>query len=369
MRVIALTACGAVLWAAVVSGQAQPPDPEALVKQGRAFFSRGQHDEAERLYRQALAASPRSFEAARALGILLNIRGQYPEARTHLERAVKVAPSITVRHQAMATLALSYAFEGKLDAVVREFEALRRQQQEDADASGAAASARSLGRILLEAGDIANGRKWYEIGYQEWKPLPAQPESERLLWELRWRHMQARISAREGKIDDAKRLVSEFETLMKKRGKLAEDNAIYRWVAGYVAFYAREYDVAIDHLTHGDTDDPFILDLIGKAYEAKGDLTNARQYYRRVMESNVYNLQSAIARPHARAKLTGQPSAEPALDAARIPASSSTSASKAAPAAKNVMMNSTANRLEPVSRTLSMNTSGPSTVAKRSATA
>jgi predicted negative regulator of RcsB-dependent stress response len=76
-------------------------------------------------------------------------------------------------------------------------------------------------------------------------------------------------------------------------------------VAGYVAFYARDYDGAIDHLTHGDTNDPFVLDLIGKAYEAKGDATNARQYYRRVLESNVYNLQSAIARPHARARLAG----------------------------------------------------------------
>jgi tetratricopeptide (TPR) repeat protein len=208
----------------------------------------------------------------------------------------------------MATLALSYAFEGKLDAVVREYETLRRQQQADGDPSGAAASARSLGRILLEAGDTVNGRKWYELGYQEWKPQPSQPQSERLLWELRWRHMQARVASREGRLDEAKRLLAEFETLMKKRAQPAEDNGIYRWVAGYVAYYAKDYDRAIDHLAHGDTDDPFILDLIGKAYEAKGDMTNARQYYRRVMESNVYNLQSAIARPHARAKLSGQPS-------------------------------------------------------------
>ena len=298
----ALVACVAALCFIGASGQ--QPDPEQLVKQGRTLFSQGRHDEAERLYRQALAISPRSFEAARALGILLNIKGQYPEARTHLERAVQVANTPTVRHQAMATLALSYAFEGRMDAVAREYEALRRSQQADGDASGAAASARSLGRILLEAGDIANGRKWYEIGYQEWKPQASQAESERLLWELRWRHMQARLAAREGKIDEAKRLLGEFEGLMKQRGRAAEDNGIYRWVAGYVAYYAKDYDAAIDHLTHGDTDDPFILGLIGKAYEAKGDLTNARQYYRRVMESNVYNLQSAIARPHARSKLS-----------------------------------------------------------------
>jgi tetratricopeptide (TPR) repeat protein len=306
----AALAAGIALLASV--GSAQSPDPEALVKQGRALFSQGRHEDAERLYRQAISLNPRSFEAARALGILLNIRGQYPEARMHLQRALTVAPTPTVRHQTMATLALSYAFEGNMEAVTQEYEALRRQQQADGDLAGAAASARSLGRILLEAGDIAGGRKWYELGYQEWKPQPGQPESEQVLWDLRWRHMQARLSAREGKIDEARRFLSEFESLMQKRGKPGEDREIYRWVAGYVAYYAKDYDGAITHLTQGDLGDPFILDMIGRAYEAKGDLTNARRYYSRVMDSNVYNLQSAIARPHARAKLAGQASA-PAL--------------------------------------------------------
>jgi tetratricopeptide (TPR) repeat protein len=117
--------------------------------------------------------------------------------------------------------------------------------------------------------------------------------------------MQARVAAREGRIADAKRFLSEFESIRDQRGKASDDNEIYRWVAGYVAYYAKEYDQAITQLTQGNLQDPFILDLIAKSYEAKGDLDNARQYYRRVLESNVHNLQSAIARPHARAKLTG----------------------------------------------------------------
>jgi tetratricopeptide (TPR) repeat protein len=283
----------------------QAPDPDVLVRQGRTLVSQGKHDEAERLYRQAIALSPRSLEATRALGVLLNLKGQYPEARTLLQRAQQVAPTPTVRHQIMADIALSYSFEGKLDDVQRQYQQLRRQQQADGDAAGAAATARSLGRILLENGDVAGGRKWYEVGYQEWKPAEQQPQSERLLWELRWRHMQARVAAREGRIGDAKRLVTEFESIRDQRGKASEDNEIYRWVAGYVAYHAREYDQAITHLTQGNLQDPFILDLIGRAYEAKGDNDNARQYYRRVLDSNVHNLQSAIARPHARAKLAG----------------------------------------------------------------
>lgn len=283
----------------------QPADPDALVKQGRTLMMAGKHDEAERLYRQALGLSPKSFEAARALGILLDLKGQYPEARTHLQRAVDMAPTPTVRDQAMSALALSYAFEGKLPDCQRQYEAVRRQQQQEGDVSGAAASARSIGRIFLEAGEAAIGRKWYELGYQEWKPAANQPPSEQLLWELRWRHMQARVAARERRIDEARRQLGEFEVIMQRRGKLPEDNDIYRWVAGYVAYYAKDYDRAVAELTQGNLGDPFILYMIGLAYDAKGDSSNAREYYRRTMASNVYSLQSAIARPQARAKLSG----------------------------------------------------------------
>lgn len=289
----------------VIGARWQSADPDELVKRGRTLVMQGKHDEAERLYRQALGISPRSFEASRALGILLNLKGQYPEAQTHLSRAVGLAPTATVRHQAMSALGLSYAFEGRLTDVQRQYETVRREQQLDGDITGAAASARAIGRVFLEAGDVANGRKWYELGYNEWKPPASQPASEHMLWELRWRHMQARLAAREHRIDEARRQLGEFETIMHKRGKLAEDNEIYRWIGGYVAYYAKEYDRAVAELTQGNLNDPFILNLIGMAYEAKGDLTNARQYYRRTMESNVHSLQSAIARPHARAKLMG----------------------------------------------------------------
>jgi tetratricopeptide (TPR) repeat protein len=281
----------------------QTLDAEALVKQGRALMTAGKHDDAERLYRQALTANPRSFEAARALGILLNLKGQYPEARNHLQRAIGVAPTPTVRNQATADLALSYVFDGNAAEAQRHWETVRLQQQVDGDFAGAGASARAIGRIYLEAGDVGKGRKWYELGYREWRPLPSQPEAEQLLWELRWRHSQARIAAREGKIDEARRLLSEFESIMQKRGKRPEDNELYRWVAGYVAYYAKDYDRAIAELTQGNLADPFILNMIGLAYEGKGDQANARQYFRRTLESNVHSLQAAIARPQARAKL------------------------------------------------------------------
>ncbi len=301
MRQTLVTVIAVMALAAVPSTQAR--DPDALVRQGRGLLNQGKHDEAERLYRRALAISPRSFEASMALGILLDLKGQSAEARSYLNRAIDVAPADTPRYQAMNALGLSYAFDRKLVEAQEEFEAIRRHQTSDGDIAGAAAAARSIGRIYLENGDSANGRRWYELGYRESKPRADQPESEQLLWELRWHHAQARMASREGHLVGARKHLAEFESIMQRRGHQAEDNDIHRWLAGYVAYYSKDYDRAIAELARGNLADPFVLNMIGMAYEAKGDLQNARAYYKRTLDSNVHNLQASIARPYARAKL------------------------------------------------------------------
>ena len=92
---------------------------------------------------------------------------------------------------------------------------------------------------------------------------------------------------------------------MNKRAKLADDNEIYRYLVGYVSYYAKDYDRAIVELATGNLGDPFIANLLAMSYEGKGDTNNARQYYRRTLELNAHTLNNAFARPYARAKLAG----------------------------------------------------------------
>ncbi|MCA1583522.1 MAG: tetratricopeptide repeat protein [Acidobacteria bacterium] len=301
MRRLALLSLAVIGFSAVLSTQAA--DPDALVRQGRAFVNQGKLDDAERVFRQALAINPRAFETAVALGTVLDLKGQYPEAQSHLQRAIDLAPAGPPRNQATNALALSFAFEGRLAEAQKRFEELRARLKAEGDPAGAAAAARSLGRIYLESGDTVNGRRWYELGYQESKPAAGQPESEQLLWQLRWHHAQGRISAREGRLDEAKKHLAEFESVMQKRGRQNDDNDIYRWLVGYIAYYSKEYDRAIAELARGNLSDSFVLKTIATAYEAKGDLANAREYYRRAIDTNVHNLQASIARPFARQKL------------------------------------------------------------------
>jgi len=285
----------------VTTGQA--PDPVDLVKQGRALAAQGKHEEAQRLYRQALRSNPRSFDARLAMGICLDLQGQYAEARTHLSEAVKQADGITARNQAMNALAVSYAFESKAADSLKYLAPVFEQQRADRDSAGAAATANALGRIYLETGDTVNARKWYDLGHEQAKQITGLPQPEMDLWELRWLHALARVAAREGKAEEARRQLASFEQTMNKRARLKDDDEIYRYLLGYVAYYAKDYDRAIAELVKGNLADPFVVTLIAMSYDGKGDAPNAQKYYRRALESNAHNLGNAFARPLARAQV------------------------------------------------------------------
>lgn len=290
----------AIVLALPVAAVAQ--NATALVKQGRASQEQGKVDDAERLFRQALEADPASFDALMAIGIVLDLKGEYEEARAHLAKAIEEAPD-GAREQAVITLAISYAFEARALEAANQYEDVFDAQVALEESVAAAATANAIGRIFLEAGDAANAYKWYERGHYLAGREAEQPEAELLLWDLRWQHAQARIAARTGDAELAATHVAEFEKLMKARDRIEDDRAIYQYLLGYVALYTKQYDRAIRELSKGSMEDPFITNLLGMAYEGKGDSDNARKYYEQTMTRMGHSIQNAYARPHARERL------------------------------------------------------------------
>jgi tetratricopeptide (TPR) repeat protein len=63
--------------------------------------------------------------------------------------------------------------------------------------------------------------------------------------------------------------------------------------------------MAIADLQKADQRDPLILALLGESYDKSGDVTQAKDYYRKVLASNAHNPTNAFARPLARKKLAG----------------------------------------------------------------
>lgn len=297
----------AILLAAAALAQSTPepapPDPALdLVKQGRKLNSEGKQDEALALYRKAIQMSPNLFEAHLSAGMALDLQGKYDEARAELAKAIELAPAAN-KVQALRTMAISYAFEGKAaDAAKYEQQAFDSQiAAQNFTAAGEIAN--ELARIYLESGDLDNAAKWYKTGYDTALRKPALTEAERDLWVFRWEHAQGRIAARRGQKDAAQQHVAAAKAALDKGGN-PDQERFFPYLTGYVALYSGDYKTAIADLQKADQRDPFILVLLAQAYEKSGDKTQAVEYYKKALASNMHNPTNAFARPIAKKKLS-----------------------------------------------------------------
>jgi len=279
-----------------------PPDPPALVQEGRKANAAGKFDEALGLYDRALKLDPQLFDAHLATGITYDLKGDYAKARAALRRAIETAPE-GARLQALNAMAVSYAFENDATGAATYY-----QQQFDAQLKagaidGAAATANAMARVYLESGDPQTALKWYETGHSTAKKLTSAPPDQVDLWELRWLHARSRIAARLGNAADADKYAEAVKAIVDKGGLNEEQRPAYQYLVGYNALYAGNYQKAIAELLKADQRDPFILGLLAQACEKSGDGPRAREYYTRVLASTSHNLQNAFSRPLARKKL------------------------------------------------------------------
>jgi tetratricopeptide (TPR) repeat protein len=299
-----LTLCGMLLISAQLVAQpkdAEDRDAVKLVKQGQKLNSEGKQGEAIALYQQALQMEPNLFDAHLAMGIALDLQGNYNDARGHFEKAIAAA-SGDQQQQALRAMAVSYAFESKASGAEKYEKQVFDARAANEDFSGAGEIANEMGRIALESGDLDGAYKWYQVGYQMALRKPSLEDNYKFLWEFRWAHAQARIAARRGDADEAKKEVDAAKAALDK-AKNPQQEKFFPYLTGYVAFYLGDYKTAIADLQKADQNDPFIVALLGEAYEKSGEKDQAMDCYRKVMTFNNHNPGNAFARPLARKKL------------------------------------------------------------------
>jgi tetratricopeptide (TPR) repeat protein len=294
---LSATTAAVLLGSIVVMTQAPAPDPMELVKQGKKLNAEGHQAEAVAQYEQALALAPTLFDAHLGAGIALDLQGRYADARRHLTRAIEFMPP-AAKEQAFEALGVSYAFEANAREAAPYYQQLFDAQMDEAKFGGAAGTANALGRIYLESGDTDNALKWYQTGYETLRREPDMPGPELDLWMMRWEHAQASIAARRGRQAEAQQHLAAAQKILEKGTNTGQGPTV-QYLKGYLAFYAHDDAAAIRELLQADLLDPFILGLLGRAYDRAGDVAHAREYFTRVLESNAHNIQNAFARPVA----------------------------------------------------------------------
>ena len=278
-----------------------PGSPEDLVQQGQKLSREGKQDEALALYNRALDRSPELYEAHLAAGMALDLKGEYSEAREHFTKAIETAPA-DAKQQAQRALAVSYVFEGDAyKASEPELEVFNARLAKK-DSVGAAETCNELARIYLELGDPDHAYKWYKMGYETVSRKPDLSEADKNLWLFRWESAQARVAARRGQASEAQQHVAAAKAALTN-AKNPDQERFIPYLTGYVAFYNGDYKTAIAELLKADQHDPLNLVLLAQAYEKSGDAATAKEFYRKVLESNGHSPTNAVARPLAKKKL------------------------------------------------------------------
>ena len=278
-----------------------PGSPEDLVQQGQKLSREGKQDEALALYNRALDRSPELSEAHLAAGMALDLKGEYSEAREHFTKAIETAPA-DAKQQAQRALAVSYVFEGDAyKASEPELEVFNARLAKK-DSVGAAETCNELARIYLELGDPDHAYKWYKMGYETVSRKPDLSEADKNLWLFRWESAQARVAARRGQANEAQQHVAAAKAALTN-AKNPDQDRFLPYLTGYVAFYNGDYKTAIAELLKADQHDPLNLVLLAQAYEKSGDAATAKEFYRKVLESNGHSPTNAVARPLAKKKL------------------------------------------------------------------
>src|SRR5947208_1449697 len=109
----AVVFCAASLQSTRAQQPAAPQDPSTdLLQQAEQQMRDGKEQQAVALARQAVAASPESYQANNTLGAMLDFAGMYREARDAFAKAAAIAPNADDKTRAERAIAISYGFEG-----------------------------------------------------------------------------------------------------------------------------------------------------------------------------------------------------------------------------------------------------------------
>jgi folate-binding protein YgfZ len=190
-------------------------------------FAEDREDEAIELYRRAIAVCPSYADAYEAFGVILGRHGRYEEAIELMKRLLEVDPSSVMAH---TNLSLYYNQQGRIEDAEREAaEAMRAKIRRERDEQELAATER------------------------------VQTDSA---------------------VADRERRVAMFRQVLD----LDPDDALGNFGLGELLVEEGSFEDAVVHLERALVADPSYsaaLLALGRAHEGAGDLTSARDTYRR----------------------------------------------------------------------------------------
>lgn len=288
---------------------AQPPQPNApeFLREGQKLARAGRLEDALNLYKREIEKNPSNTAALNAAGVVLDLLGRTAEARQHFQKSADVAPDAQARAVAWRQMSMSYAFDNDCANSARYGRMLYNYWLERNNHYNAGEAANEVARVCIEAGAFDEAEKLYRMGTETGLKEPNISEDRRALWMFRLEHALARLAARRGQKDEARKHMAAAKVLLDTHPEMAKQQRVFfPYLAGYVALYTGDAAGALEQLQQANQNDPFIQCLMGMAHEKLGHQEEALACYRRASQTAAHNPPAAFARPFARRKLAGQ---------------------------------------------------------------
>ena len=156
-------------------------------------------------------------------------------------------------------------------------------------------------RICIEAGVFDVAEKWFRTGRGAGLQEPNISRRGAILGVPD--ETRSHVWRSGGHAAEAQRHMDTAKAILDK-GTYPDQAIFFLYLTGYVALYGGNYKAAVSELQRANQRDPFILCLMGQAYEKLGDTASAKDVYTRALSaSNAHNPPAAYARPFAKMRL------------------------------------------------------------------
>lgn len=244
----------------------------------------------------------------------LDAEGKHQESRAIFQALIDNAPTPAERAVAQRRMAMSYAYDGncaktiEYEEMVIAYWVTRREAEPQNAHYQEGEMANEAARVCIDAGALDDAERMYRRGSELGNREPEPRTHPKSLWDFRLEHALARLAARRGNAEEAKRHVAEARRILDSDTVMAKEQAqYYPYLVGYVALYTSDLATAEAELTRavaGLPNDPFQVVLLGMTFEKKGDQARARELYQKAFDmSTGSNPPNVFARAFTRKKL------------------------------------------------------------------
>jgi tetratricopeptide (TPR) repeat protein len=261
-----------------------PNDPNPYDSYAELLLKMGRFDESIAQYRKALSIDPHFVPSHFGISADLMYQGKAQEATAELQTMADQARNDGETRTALFGMAVVAADTGKLDNAVQQIEKEYAVAEKKNDVAAMAADLQAKGNILEEA-------QKYDAATQQFERSLQLVEGSNLSQDIkdnakRIHHFNlAALAIGKKDYTAAKTHTDEFRQGAETTRNSAQLKQAHE-LAGRSALAQKQYDAAIAELEQSNQQDPRNLYRLGQAYQAKGDIAKAQDYYKKAAEFN-----------------------------------------------------------------------------------